>query len=213
MKFELAECFGVPGVGKTYIVETSFDMPGQVKIWSGKSSRYLRAIGKGVALLTTPIFHFAHFLWAYRLSGFFFKKISVRRLKIIVNLIYLQSCIREIRLHPTNNKVLFDQGICQIIWSCAFSTKLIVDETALTSHILHGLRMLGVSTWSILHVAAPPNVIISRLNRRQGDSPIDKCPSLINRALAAEAFVIRVLKAGREKNRNNLRMRIRKIEN
>jgi Cdc6-like AAA superfamily ATPase len=179
-KRKIVECFGTPGVGKTYVSNQLSDAFrkdainfSRLPIDLASFSRVRRILFKiwlifYLVLFERKIVSIVNSLVnAYRLNHL------GHRIKLFFNWLYLCAIIRS--ESQAFEVVLLDQGIGQALWSNSYYGRLVISYDEVSSLLDELLVILSIDSLFVLHVGADSNKIESRLlSREKGNSPLDK---------------------------------------
>ena len=190
---KVVEFFGVPGVGKSYLVRTAvsaniarpmdrFSQGGRVQRFRRKVWLMLRHLPKAVSST----------LWARKLISLYPAMGSRRWWKVLFNWVFLDCLIREAARCRTPVLVL-DQGIAQALWSTQFGAGGRCPTEEVRTPLRRYLEGLPISEWAVVRVTAPPEIVKKRVEGREGFSPVDRDPGSMDEARCAERQVGEVL--------------------
>ena len=114
-----------------------------------------------------------------------------RSWKVVFNWVFVGCLIRD-SARGRNRFVVLDQGIAQALWSTQFGAEggAIGDVGTLLRRYLEGLP---ITEWAVVWVMAPQEVVRKRVEGREGFSPVDRDPGLMDKAYCAEREVGEVL--------------------
>ena len=192
---KVLEFFGVPGVGKSYLVRTAVsDDIARPMEWYNQGSRALRIWRKTGLLLRHFRTAMATASWARQLIYHFQPMSSGRRWKVLFNWAFVDSVIRD-AARDRSGFVVFDQGIAQALWSTQFGAGRECPGKEVRTLIRQFLDRLPVAEWGVVHVTAPQEIVRKRVNGREGSSPVDRDLELMDEAQFAGLKVANVLNA------------------
>jgi hypothetical protein len=200
------ECFGMPGVGKSYL--------------STKLGKMLEAdglqVGDGIIAIskmpsakriTTKIWLIVATLWENRRTiATIWKLTRLHRppniklySKLLINWLFVNALIRiESR---DSDMVLLDQGLSQALWSTKYYGRNKPNNHVVARLMLRLLKDLYIAPLSIIYVSADDSLIKKRIGSREnGSSPLDRDMNEFMRAKAAteQSFAIFALLAEQE---------------
>lgn len=192
---KVLEFFGVPGVGKSYLVSTavSVDIAQPMK-WYSQGTRLLRIWRKIGLLLRDLPTATKSASWARELIKLYPSMGRRRRWKVLFNWVFIDSVIRD-AARGRSKLVVLDQGIAQGMWSTQFGAGgacEVEDVRALMRRYLEGLP---ITEWAVVHVTAPLEIVQARVEGRKGFSPIDRDIATMEEARCADRVVDDVLKS------------------
>lgn len=207
-KLKLVEFFGVPGVGKSYLLKKlvpSDAYKHQVKYYEGgRANRIRRKILLVLKHFPTAIstaFLIRRVIALYSQNGL------RRRCKVLFNWLFIDSLIREVA-QSRKSILALDQGIVQALWSTNFGA--VQDPPLEKIHALlkHYLETLPQLELTIVRVTAPFDLVMHRLVGREGLSPLDKNINRLQEAFLAEkntiALIERLCDIGSAKTQINI---------
>jgi len=192
---QVVEFFGTPGVGKTYLSDTSYEYLrssinftiSKLPVNVGKMRRLNRVMTKMVSIFYIIVVVPSVILSVARLVGIFYSKRDHIFVKLVFNLLYVLGIIRFYK--NKNQLLLMDQGIFQSIWSCIFySDRTEYNPNLTTSLLLSIFSKIGSPKFLMVHVDAEEDNIKIRLSNRsiKGTSPLNTLNrKVIKRGLSA----------------------------
>lgn len=187
------ECFGMPGVGKSYLssklgkmLEADGLRVGDHIITISKKMPSAKRIPNKIWLIVTT-------LWANRRTNTTIWKLT--RLhrppniklfsKLLINWLFVNALI-HIKSRDSDI-VLLDQGLSQALWSTKYYGRSKPDNHVVARLMLRLLKDLHIAPLSIIYVSADDSLIKKRIGSRgkKGSSPLDHNMNEFMRAKAA----------------------------
>lgn len=203
---KVLECFGMPGVGKSYLSSKLGEMLGSDGLRVGDR---IMAISQmpSTKRFTKKFWLIVATLWVNRNANVtIWKLIRLHRpanfktySKLLINWLFVYALIRvESR---NSDIVLLDQGLSQALWSTKYYGRSEPDNHVVARLVLHLLKQLNIAPLSIIYVGADDSLIKKRIySRENGSSPLDRDLGEFIRAKAAtdQSFAIFELLAEQE---------------
>jgi hypothetical protein len=182
----IVEFFGVPGVGKSYLVARA--VPGNVCCPLGRFSRIgrgRRVFEKMAVLVRNFSVATATARWARDLIAISGPKNLRRGTKVGFNWMFIASIIRGAAAEQ-RGLIVLDQGLAQALWSTRFMAEKEFCSHSVSGSMKRSLASLPISEWTVVHVATTDERIQERIGGRMGRSPLDVQPDLMVAARTAE---------------------------
>lgn len=185
------ECFGMPGVGKSYL---SSKLGKMLEADGLRVGDRILAIGKmpSAKRVAKKIYLIAATLWANRrVNATIWRLVHLHRpaniklySKLLINWLFVQAVIR---VDSRNTDiVLLDQGFSQALWSTKYYGRCKPDDQDVARLMLRLLKDLAIDPLSIIFVSAEDSLIKKRIGSREnGSSPLDRDMNEFMRAKAA----------------------------
>ena len=203
---KLLEFFGIPGVGKTYLVRTALptgiERPMDWFSQGGRARRIARKVSLILKHMPTAL---SSGFWARKMIGLYRPLSWRRRGKILFNWVFVDCLIREMARSGTPIVVL-DQGISQALWSTQFGAGRDCPSEEVRALLRRYLKGLPISEWVVVRVTASPEIVRKRVAGRKGFSPVDREIGSMNEAYLAELKVGEVLNALVDSSDNSLQI-------
>ncbi len=206
IKRKVIECFGMPGVGKSYyssklgeMLESDGLRVGNCIMAISRMPSTKRFAKKFWLIITT--------IWVNRsANATIWKLIRLHQpsniktySKLLINWLFVYALIRiESR---DSDIVLLDQGLSQALWSTKYYGRSEPDNHLVARLVLRLLKHLNIAHLSIIYVGADDSLIKKRIySRENGSSPLDRDIDEFIRAKAAtdQSFAIFELLAEQE---------------
>ncbi len=177
-KYSLIECFGSPGVGKTYqatnlinnISECGLNDCNNLDI--EKSNRFVRVIKKLYFIFRYIIFNRNLCLTLNSLLKLYSPLGCNYYVKLLFNWYYI--CGYIIHKLKKSDVIIMDQAISQALWSCAYYGNENINYDLLRIKINKLLNHISIDSILIINITANNSIINSRIfNRKNGMSPLD----------------------------------------
>lgn len=176
----IVECFGVPGVGKTYVASQICQMleaegisVNDFAMIIGRASSYSRIIRKSRLIIGSTAKNLSVLKIVFRMVNLHRPKKLRYWLKLIVNWLYVRALIAN--QSQSDEVRVLDQGVGQAIWSTRFYGKEAPKHEVVVGALMEFLERLPIAALVIVSIDAPDKVVLERLrNRRDGQSPLDK---------------------------------------
>ena len=190
---KVVEFFGVPGVGKSYLVKNvmlpNFERPMGRLSEGGRIQRIRRKLLLMLRHLRTA---FATAFWARKVIALYPAMSWRRRGKVLFNWVFIDCLVRE-AARVRNPVLVLDQGIAQALWSTQFGAGGECPGEELHTLLQCYLEVLPMSEWEVVRVRATPEIVRKRVGEREGFSPVDQDPESMDEARCAERQVGEVL--------------------
>jgi len=190
---KVLEFFGVPGVGKSYLVRTG--VPADIERpmeWFSQGARAQRITRKVWLMLRRLPTAVSSTLWARELISLYPAMGRRRWWKVLFNWVFVDCLIREAARCRTPVLVL-DQGIAQALWSTQFGAGGRCPSEEVRALLRRYLEGLPISEWVVVRVTAPPEIVKKRVEGREEFGPVDRDPESMGEARCAERQVGGVL--------------------
>jgi hypothetical protein len=185
------ECFGMPGVGKSYL---STKLGKMLEADGLQVGDHITAIHKmpSAKRVANKIWLIVATLWANRRTNATIWELT--RLhrppniklysKLLINWLFINALIYiESR---DSDIVLLDQGLSQALWSTKYYGRSKPDNHVVARLMLRLLKDLHIAPLSIIYVSADDSLIKKRIgSREKGSSPLDRNMNEFMRAKAA----------------------------
>ncbi len=183
---KVLEFFGVPGVGKSYLVRNAVppdvDRPMDRFSEGGRAQRIRRKLSLMLRHLPMAI---ATAFWARKLIGLYPPMCWRRRSKVLFNWVFVDCVLRE-AARVRNPILVLDQGIAQALWSTQFGAGADCPAEELRTLLQRYLEGVPISEWEVVWVTATPEIVRQRVEEREGFSPVDRDPESMDEAHCAE---------------------------
>lgn len=190
---KVVDFLGVPGVGKSFLVGKAVPKDTERPMdWFSQGSRMQRIRRKVFLILRHIPSAFVSVLWARKVIRLYQPMGWRRRWKVLFNWVFVDCLIRE-AARLQKSVLVLDQGIAQALWSTQFGAQDAFPGEAVPKVLLKYIADLPISEWSVINVTAPPEIILKRVEGREGFSPLDRNPSAIDEAQLAEREVHELL--------------------
>ncbi len=198
------EAFGTPGAGKTYFSHELFtrviendEYLAYHSIDKYHKNRFLRTIYKLSLILRSCWYRWDLFSIAFRLIFSFDELKSLKRIKLIFNLLLIFSVI-QLR-SKKGSPILLDQGIFQALWSCCYYQELSIGPKEidfLRLLINQLIERLDMKLLLIVYVSASKEIIVNGLETRliKGSSELNSLKDdLIEKGICATSNMINII--------------------
>ena len=212
-KLTLVEFFGVPGVGKSYLLKRLVPPDAykhQDKYYEG--SRVKRIRRKILLVLK----HFSTAIPTAFLIGrviaLYSQKGVLRRCKVLFNWLFIDSLIREVA-QSRHSVLALDQGIAQALWSTNFGAVQEPPFEKVYALLKLYLETLPELELTVVRVTAPFDLILHRLAGREGLSPLDTNINRLQEAFLAERKAIALIEHLCDIDINKTHIAIVNVEN
>lgn len=210
---KVLEFFGVPGVGKSYLLSRA--VPSDIERpmdWFHQGWRAQRIRRKVSLMLRYLPVTLATVVWARKVIRVYQPMGWRRQWKVLFNWVFVDCLIRE-AARGRNPVLVLDQGIAQALWATQFGTGEYCSGEQVRTLLRRYLEGLPISEWAVVRVTAAPEVVCKRLEEREGLSPVDRDPGAIDEAYRAERGVVAVLLDLERSVENQPKLTIVKLEN
>ena len=212
-RLKVVEFFGVPGAGKSYLVNkiVPADIERPLGLYNDRC--IVIRIGRKVLLMLRhlPSF-FKTALWSIKLLSHYSPINWRRRVKVIFNWVFIDCVVRDV-LRRRSLVMVLDQGIAHALWSTQFRAEANCTTAEIYTLLRQFLENISVCDWTIVHVTAPYDVVLQRIESREGLSPVDKDIAGLKEAFSAESRAAKVIEDMCDAYEDNPNLQVVRFDN